>query len=150
MMNDVSFFITIDLQRSSVVSKAHLEQIVFEALSKTDLRQISLEIVHPKEVRLWEKILYPLLGLTIPEDTTCLLGTFGSGVVCVSFESGDGFWEADYPMRKTRNIQMTLPTGEIFIPRSTACIPREDFIPAALEFYGSREMPSSIRWRRLE
>lgn len=145
---------SLELDEKSVALTDALE---LEQLLDSDAAQsavsTTLKRIHARPPAKWERIIYPLLGLVVPQDEprgTIELYLAGSRalIVCMKDDPGDGFIGLGREETAPGDVEFTPIAGEKFYEPARECIARVDAIAALLEFYSAGKRPRVITWKR--
>lgn len=97
----------------------------------------------------WEKIVYPLLGLKVPEDISSLSVHPSGADGSVSYEEEEIEWVPEGADKNRRDkVEFKTAAGETFIESGSELVPTSVAILMMEEFFSKRKKPSLVRWRR--
>ncbi len=115
-------------------------------------RCMSVELRKGDAPRLWERVLYPALGLRVPE-TALALSTYRSGDwILVTFEEEESEWVAQPIDRGPVDEPGRFFTGagEPFEHPLKECMDVDHALALVREFIRTGRRPQSIKWRKRE
>lgn len=143
-----------DGQTHEIRSGAELETWLKAAEAKP-IADLFLDHVRMRRRPGWEKFLYRILGLTLPENES--LGSLGVSLapthaLAIYTKSDDHEGEiavfpgAGQPCEKV--AQFSTAAGEKVTEPVADCVPREIALAALREFYRTGKRPEGVTWKR--
>ncbi len=149
----MNWILEIDEKRFALEDSRELEQLLNSDAGQSAV-SITLKRVHARPPAKWEKIIYPLLGLVIPQDEprgTIEISVSGSRALMVYLkdDSDDGSIGVGGEEAASGEVEFTTTAGEKFYEPAQECIARADAIAALLEFYSTSKRPRAITWKRV-
>jgi hypothetical protein len=143
----------IDDERSEFGGAADLEDLLTSPKVRSAVSVVLKRVLVKPPVR-WEKVVYPLLGLVVPQDEPRgTIQIFLSGdyaqMVFLKDDADIGFVALPSGKIAAGEVEFSTVTGEKFCEPADQCIPRSDAFAAILEFFKSGKRPSGLKWTRV-
>lgn len=146
--NGPKFLLEVDGVPKPIFSAEDLRREISLAV-EASVHALSLNYEKGTPPKRWETIVYPLLGLKVPQDTISLsMYPFGSDAL-VSYEEEEVEWVPEGADRsRTDKIEFKTAAGELFIESGSEVVPVSVAMQLMEEFYAKRKKPSLLQWRR--
>jgi hypothetical protein len=143
----------IDDERSEFGGAADLEDLLTSPKVQAAVSVVLQRVLVRPPAR-WEKVIYPLLGLVVPQDEPRgTIQIFLSGdyaqMVFLKDDADDGFVALPSRTVAAGEVEFATVASEKFREPADQCIPRRDAFAALLEFFKSGKRPSGVKWARV-
>ena len=113
--------------------------------------QVSIDVAYTRPLthRTWQRILYRVLGVRLPEDELCLSICSDRELIFATFEQADSEWVVATGLPRS-GVKASLRThhGEHWQVDTNECIPKTMAEQLIREFFTMKRKPTSVNWRR--
>ena len=149
-MKPGQFIFEVDEKEGQAVrSLEELDSLCVSAFQKSAV-SVYLILKSGKSPERWEKILYPLLAMKIPDEVVQLGVCAKANLAHVTFEENDEEWTIPSSQAEEMADRVCLQTGdgEPFWVSSAKCIAKDKAGEVLREFFSSRKRPRSVLWQK--